>query len=253
MSEKVSVIEDHGLRCVQCLYNLTGLTSGNCPECGWTIDWRLAGDPEARRIGTPAYRAHGAALLPATLFTIASMLFTPWRFAAQLRVDEPLAPALLVALGSCALWLSTGEFRGGVSSNELVVVLAVAVVVAVESLCLATLSGRVTSPRWSWRWRLRLYLLVGLYSTFFVGTWSLVGGPPILGSLTAENFYWPLSLIQVPPNARLGISLIFYWWWLILAVVLFIRNRPRWLAALTFPLVFLLDIGALILVFCMIN
>lgn len=177
------------------------------------------------------------------------MLFTPWRFAAQLRVDEPLLPSLLVAMGSCALWLSTAVVFGrGNSGKDLVdsllVVLAPAVVVAVESLCFATLSGRATSPRWSWRWRLRFYLLVGLYSTFFVGTWSLVGGPPILhsdGGIT--NFYVPLSLFRASGNFRLGVSLIFYWWWLILAVVLFIRNRPRWLAALTFPLVFLLDFG----------
>ena len=34
-------------------HNLTALTSPRCPECGWTIDWQLAGaDEERPRVGT---------------------------------------------------------------------------------------------------------------------------------------------------------------------------------------------------------
>jgi 8-oxo-dGTP pyrophosphatase MutT (NUDIX family) len=33
--------EDTGLRCVECDYNLTGIRSTRCPECGWKIDLQL--------------------------------------------------------------------------------------------------------------------------------------------------------------------------------------------------------------------
>ena len=55
---------DQGLRCLECDYNLTGIDSARCPECGAVLDWsqlrrlardRLAGVPpwETRREAGP--------------------------------------------------------------------------------------------------------------------------------------------------------------------------------------------------------
>ncbi len=93
--------------CIQCEYNLTGLTSDICPECGWRINWTLAAlDEEGRRPGTPAHRARGWRRVDATVVTVLLMLFAPWRFARQLRHDESLMPALWTALVSFAIFLA---------------------------------------------------------------------------------------------------------------------------------------------------
>ena len=42
-------LKDEDLRCVRCEYNLTGLTSSVCPECGSA--WKLEGSLNAGGVG----------------------------------------------------------------------------------------------------------------------------------------------------------------------------------------------------------
>ena len=173
------------------------------------------------------------------------MLFAPWRFARQVRVDEAIWPSLIVAVLSCLSW----TINDSSSLMEFVpLAIGVGAVIVCQSVCFASLYRRPSprSPRWPGRFR--LWLIVSLYSTCFVAAWPVAGQPPWVAGLTETNFYWPFSkgggFVGSP---GLGVTIIFYWWWAILTVVLVIRNRPRWLGILGVPLVFLFSwIGALV-------
>ena len=233
-------VEDTGDRCVDCGYNLTGLTADVCPECGWQIDWELArSGVEGRRVGTPAHRARGWRKVDQTLMTVMVMLFTPWRFARQVRTDEAIWPGLIVA-ALCCLTMSQ-RFAGGLGDLLRMIIFllpGVSVVILAQSLVFATLCVRPSADSPRWYARFRLWLIVSFYSTCFVASWRFIEEPPMISSLSDTTFAWPLdpsSLIR----PHLGATTIFYWWWAILATVLLIRNRPRWLAGLLIPLVFL--------------
>ncbi|MCH8054352.1 MAG: hypothetical protein IH895_09840 [Planctomycetes bacterium] len=233
--------------CIQCEYNLTGLTSDICPECGWQIDWALAAlDEEGRRPGTPAHRARGWRRVDATIATVLLMLFAPWRFAKQLRHDESLMPALWTALVSFAILLAA---VGAALSNDFnafalyfsVFGVAIAAVALCQSLCFSTLHYDRLRRRTRWSSRFRMWLILSLYSTCFVASWAIVDAPPYAGFFDA-NFYIPLiepSGGFPLPRTSVGVTIITYWWWLILAVMLLVRNRPRWLAVASIPLVYL--------------
>ncbi len=232
--------------CIRCEYNLTGLTSDICPECGWQIDWTLAAlDEEGRRPGTPAHRARGWRRIDATLVTILLMLFAPRRFATQLRHDESLLPALLTALVSYAIFFAVEGIPGCDDLAEFAERFAqsagaVAAVVLCQSLCFSTLHYDRLRRRTRWCARFRMWLIFSLYSTCFVASWPIVEGLPY-ADFSNANFYIPFvdnSGNFFAPNAELGVTIITYWWWLILAVILLVRNRPRWLALASIPLVY---------------
>ena len=232
--------------CIQCEYNLTGLTGDIFPECGWRIDWALAAlDEEGRRPGTPAHRAHGWRRIDATFVTVLLMLFAPWRFARQLRNDESLMPALSIALLSLAIFLAIEaipncdewkEFAAGLTLHAT----TLAAVILSQSLCFSTLHYDRLHRRLRWRARFRMWLSISLYSTCFVASWPVVGAPPF-ADFTNASFYIPFlggSGRLFAPSPEVGVTIITYWWWLILAVMLLVRNRPRWLAVVTIPLVY---------------
>lgn len=229
--------------CLNCGYDLTDLTSEACPECGWQIDWEVArAGEEQRRIGTPAHRARGWRRIDRTAWTVLVMLFAPWRFARQVRVDEAIWPSLVVAVLS---FLSCMIYDPREPMVFVPYAMGVGAVIVCQSICFASLYRRSSpkSPRWPGR--LRLWLIVSLYSTCFVTTWP-VTEPPWVAGVTQTNFYWPFSKGAVfGRGPEVGVTVIFYWWWVILTVVLVIRNRPRWLGILGVPLVFLFSwIGA---------
>jgi hypothetical protein len=73
-------MENAALRCLNCDYNLTGLTGAVCPECGGTIDWDVVYcDPELRRRGSPVYHKRGWVLIPWTAATLLLLLFRLYR------------------------------------------------------------------------------------------------------------------------------------------------------------------------------
>ena len=65
---------------------------------------------------------------------------------------------------------------------------------------------------------------------------------PPAADFTSANFYIPLIADSggfFPPTPNVGVTIITYWWWTILAVMLVLRNRPRWLAIALIPFVYL--------------
>ncbi len=233
-------VEDTGNRCVQCGYNLTGLTTDTCPECGWQIDWKLAqGGVDGRRVGTLAHRARGWRKVDQTLLTVLEMLFTPWRFARQVRSDEAIWPSLIVAT-LCYLSMILPDVSGwkDLLPEILNYLPPISAVILGQSLVFATMCSRPSADWPRWYARFRLWLIVSFYSTCFVASWRSVGEPPLVSSPFSTNFAWPLDSTGLVWR-ELGVTVIFYWWWIILAAVLIIRNRPRWLAGLLIPLVFL--------------
>lgn len=229
-------------RCLQCGYILFGLTSRRCPECGWDIDWKLArASKEQRRPGTPAHRTTGWARLPATAATVLMMLFWPSRFARCLRWDEPLRPALWVAViaGCIAAMPELDHIDGDCIDAAFFYATAITVCIACNSLGFTAISrsgpGRLTPAG-----RCRFFLLVSLYSTCFIAAWGWLG-PPQLRNWSHATFLWPLddlaaNLNRLPVDGEfLARTAVYYWWILILWTVAAIRIRPRWAVLFFLP------------------
>jgi len=231
--------------CPCCEYNLTGLVSIRCPECGWVVDWDLAySNEEQRRPGTPAYGARGRDCLWAVLAALGLMLFRPIAFARRFRYDEPWWAALMIASASCVLavgpFLATGQigtsdFRWGVTyaSGMLACILT-------NSAVLATLC-QDCSKTLIWPQRFRLLLEVSLYATCFVATWPYFG-PPLTDGWRA-NFLFPVCTLDSFPGPNcdlqlLGRTAFFFWWASILLIFVCVRTRGTWAKILCVPTIY---------------
>ncbi len=238
---------DAAPQCMRCGYDLTGLKSDTCPECGWQIDWAKAQSVEVRRIGTPAHRAKPWRMVDQTLWTLVIMLLMPWRFARQLRADESIWPSAAVAFVSFAIMFLWGarhdpnDFPAIITSVDV----GCAVLLLLQIGCFGLLHFPARHERIAWYRRLKLWLIVSLYSSCFVASWPLIDEPPMILPPLQSNVFWGLNFwLEEHTAIKTSMTLIFYWWWAILATMLLVRTRPRWLAVLLIPMVFLFTWGA---------
>ncbi|NOS99213.1 MAG: hypothetical protein HOP29_01135 [Phycisphaerales bacterium] len=98
-------VEESGLRCLECDYNLTGLSGSRCPECGWEIDEDLLGQLES------APSPDGQRSLTALLSVFAGVLLVGGYFAILLfsrGISNPnfagLDQAARLMLFFCGAW-----------------------------------------------------------------------------------------------------------------------------------------------------
>ena len=230
-------MKDTRLHCPQCDYNLTGIRSWVCPECGAAFDpTALGADPELSRAGTPLYECRGFACIPATVRTLLLMLFRPDRFARRLRMDEPLGPAVFVLLLATTLhatWLvmlaAIRGWQGWWHPPLLLTVLPTIGYALGASIVFAALSTRGASRRWHFRQRLRVWFTVAAYSTILAPLWIPFCAPTRGLSWHDYTCNWPV-FYPFPSTREYLTTTLLLWMTLILASVLWQRNRPRWLA-----------------------
>ncbi len=241
-------MDDIGLHCQKCGYNLTGLVRNVCPECGSTFDIKmLSHDPELRRRGTPVYGKRGWALIPRTLQTLLHMLFRPRSFAQRLRFDEPLGPAIAVFLIAISpnVWIALGcpfksdwgwrHYLGNLLPTFFVITVMVLLILFFSGV-FAVISRR-QSNYWSFAHRLRYWCIVTMYSAVFLPIWPFYCagrwlrwqdysvGWPFLNSYCRGHIY-PATIVII-------------WWIIIIFVVLWYRSRSRWLVVILMLAAFL--------------
>ncbi len=234
-------MEDTDLHCLNCGYNLTGLTGAVCPECGSRVDWDLLrSDPELRRRGSPGYLARGWAIVPRTLASLLLLLFRPRSFALRFRADEAILPAALVLLLAVIpnVWIALGAPPFGRSwswaiacgwESVLMLLCGVGLLLVLFAAVSSALSGRGSSQRWRFRHRFRFWCIIGMYSMVFAPAWPWVGARIRHLSDYGYGYGWPGPIIAVFLQKEIG-SLLSLWWTTILCVALWYRARPRWLA-----------------------
>lgn len=239
---------DSGLRCPNCRYNLTGLSSHKCPECGRALNWD---EIRAAAVLTPQIHFEKASIAFKPIgfvHTCLTVMLAPWVFARQsvqfIHAGHALAFGAVCFAGT---WLSL-FFENGV--EMMMAWLSTAMVYLVFQTILLTL----IEPH-GWRRPLRTgryWALVGGYTSAIMLT-EMVSGPPfIFLSDVVEFLLGRSAFIEAPFRGTIP----FYSWlqivvWLIgLACCYFARMRRSGSDIFSAVSASLLAAGTLFLLYC---
>ena len=221
-----SSTDDTGLRCLECEYNLSGLLSERCPECGCLVDWELVRQQAEGALPLPAStfdRWPGLWKVPAFFITTAEVMFMPWRFASRLPPNPKLGAAYLYAFICVAVGI--GGFMATTGGDAMILIafiawfVGVCVCVALEAVVLA-----LFLPATGCRRQYRFWLAVALYTTCFVA-FECMSGPPIAHS--PAQFWRLLTFSEPPASSEPLVSLLFYWWWAVLWIMVLTRAKNK--------------------------
>ncbi len=221
-TQRADPVHDSGLRCLECDYNLTGLTGDRCPECGATVDWgavRRMRDVEAGRRGT-YWEQWPWRLKPLGFFATAGQAaFVPWLFARQLpsrpRLVAPLSfLAVCMVIGSLVVTYVSG---GGRPDTWLVGV--------VSHVLLQTFVFGLSLPVLRVGYPFRFWLAVTCYTSYPLLLEGLDRPPYILPFHRASSV-WPFTVLWNDTPAILT-SVLYYVWWIGLSIIAYARLPRR--------------------------
>ena len=168
---KTAELDDSGLRCPNCEYNLTGLAEPRCPECGTRFDWdQLRLDQLGRGLPQIAFertRGWDARRAASWLVTWATVLFTPWIFARQAVKRIHLGHAALFA----AVCYVPVAIRGYGFETDFASISAWICTAAVYIVLQAVGFALVDPNTWrDWRGSFLFWLAVGGYTSAIAAT-----------------------------------------------------------------------------------
>lgn len=210
-------LEDSRQYCPRCEYNLTGIRSERCPECGQHLDWeaiRREHDRDARRVGTVWERSAWYTKPWGFLVTAVQTALTPWILANQIRIEPRLAPALGFLIACMVGGTAIVTLRHGESFGDLFMwFVGVACQIILQTLAF----GWFLRP-FRVRRRFRFWFVVGCYTSYPM---LLEGFSEVPYIVWEGSSIWPFSYWR--SDAAWLTSLLFHLWWIDLAVIAWVR------------------------------
>ncbi|NLX23380.1 MAG: hypothetical protein GXY55_17145 [Phycisphaerae bacterium] len=244
-----SAIGDTGLRCLNCEYNLTGLTEDRCPECNTPfvpelMDRVLGGAP----FPVPAWDDPAEdSILIRFVRTCWMVWFRPVQFATVMPWSfhgrSVVAYWLLVRVAAILVLIPGWVIEGTQRMVVMVLVLFVFSIICESLLAvlLATMLPYRIAPPWSaYRFARSWWVFVAYFSSFLI---------PAAGA-------WPLSVLAMKiqgtfnPPVHMGSAITYYclvvllWWGGCLAQAVSIRAVSGWRLTLVRCLIPLVGFGS---------
>lgn len=244
-------LADTGFRCPRCSYNLTGLSSARCPECGIELNWSLiVQDRDRKKAESEAFIARRERLRwrsqpgtawdswkwywkPVAFFvTMFRVALLPHRFAREFPRCPRLGWALLFGV-ICAIALPLPQ----AAKDEAHALWAAGALCSVLllSIGLTALSCMGSAPR-AWGF----WLAVSCYTSYPLLLAALLKASAAVLLPDACPIY-PFSVLL---NGRTNpwSTILFYWWWTDVVIIWYVSARPSrlWqtlLAVIVVPLV----------------
>jgi len=238
------LIVDEKIHCLNCGYNLTGLTTERCPECGSSLNWEFRRKINAydQGPGLPWERWPLWSKPAAFFATVFLAVFMPWEFAQRIPIRPRVGWALLYGLMcltgifiTCLnpvrdvlkLYADYGEIglapilKWDLRSGWFYLWSLGAIIYL---LLMTFLLGKKVEPYCSENHSYLWWFCVCCYTSWPLIIEGLISGPvfivPGFFMIPTTNL-WPFSIVLHMGNVKTNYiaTFLFYFWWLNLAVI----------------------------------